>query len=80
MIKLVLCPGWVTSKYDNDFHFVTADILACLYGVPLDKCLVRPPINDPLYLEWRGQINYLYLGPRYHGDYDLVTVLLEQST
>ncbi len=36
----VLCPGWVRSPNDGDEHFISAPMLAQLYGVPMELCSV----------------------------------------
>jgi hypothetical protein len=41
-IKYLLFPGLVISRVDGDSHFVGAQELASLYGVPLEQCAVRP--------------------------------------
>lgn len=73
--RYVLCPGWVTSKNDGDRHYITAEQLAQLYGVPMAECLVYAPQKWwPASLLRREQERcqeLTRLEPRYDGDYRL---------
>jgi len=67
VIKYALYPGYVTSKYDGDFHYISANMLLTLYGVLPEQCA----LFDPEYPEkTRGLIE---LRPQYHGNYTLPT-------
>jgi hypothetical protein len=33
--RIIICPGYVRSKYDAEEHFISAEQLAGLYGVNL---------------------------------------------
>ncbi len=69
-----LYPGMVTSKTDGDWHFIDANVLAMLYGVPLAKCVVvrLSDYNDPSRREFvRRAEKLIPLRPRYDGNYKL---------
>ena len=74
-VKYVLCPGVVTSMHDGQRHFITAEGLAQLYGVPMEACLIHNP------QEWWPQSYHrqaedrqrglIRLAPKYDGNYTL---------
>lgn len=59
VLKYHVVPGWVTSKYDGDRHFISAHELIRLYEVDPREC-TRDPIKG---------LGLIRLTPRYHGDY-----------
>lgn len=65
MTRYVLHPGWVTSKFDGDRHFIEGPTLARLYGVNILDCVF---IDELQYREQEGDI---HLFPQYSGDYTL---------
>jgi hypothetical protein len=59
--RFVIHPGWVTSRTDGDRHFITAPVLARLYGV-----------RDYVVADQRGhrpEPGDVDLYPRFDGDY-----------
>lgn len=68
--KYMLHPGRVISKKDGDEHYIQADQLARLYGVPLNECLIVPA-GDALYGANLERTDVIHLHPRYSGDYTL---------
>ncbi len=68
--KYALYPGFVTSEYDGERHYITASRLATLYGVDMDKCIVI----DTQYDKHRYNGQLIDLKPRKNGDYDLEKV------
>lgn len=71
----VLCPGFVTSKYDGQTHYIGPMQLARLYGVDVRECLIYEPApwwTRSYYMKAEEEGRGLpRLRPRYHGDYDL---------
>lgn len=63
--KFILVPGWVTSKSDDERHFVDINRLAALYGLQPGEYTgsTVPAERRRLPKHW------IELGPRYHGDY-----------
>ena len=64
----VLCPGPVASRNDRDWHHISAQQLARLYGVKMRDCITM----SETFREQPG-VKYVYLKPRYSGDYRLPT-------
>lgn len=62
--RIFLCPGWVTSKTDGQDHYINADALAKLYGVPLNTCFQEDAAT-------RATRHDVRLYPSFHGDYTL---------
>jgi hypothetical protein len=65
--KYLVIPGYVTSQYDGDRHWVSALRLMHLYGVDPRLCVVQ-------YREFPGRIHdtsLICLEPRHDGDYRL---------
>lgn len=62
--KYVLCPGYISSRYDADEHFISAHRLAELYGIPMKDCYVE----DHTRVNTNGLIR---LHPQYDGNYEL---------
>lgn len=73
--KYLVCPRMITSKNDNDRHYISAPRLMELYGVSPSECLVMPDYhpNSPEWHQYeRGDFDDLIrLSPRYNGDYVL---------
>ena len=69
MIRFLLCPGNIPSKNDKQWHYVSAQRLAALYGVPMSECRVRPELEHRH--GWDGSPGLIVLEPRYHGDYEV---------
>jgi hypothetical protein len=71
MKRFVICPGHVISQSDGDRHFISAGQLMRLYKVNMKECIVlrddgsKPPGYRPDH-DWS---RYIFLKPRYHGDY-----------
>lgn len=63
--KYLLCPGYVISQNDGDRHFIGADELARLYGVPMSEC----SIFDERIQMIRNTDGLIQLHPRSNGDY-----------
>jgi hypothetical protein len=64
--RYMLHPGYVFSQTDGDRHWVSADRLADLYGVPMGQCCIERCPTDGLR---RGGL--IHLTPRTDGDYTL---------
>lgn len=75
--RYLLCPGTVTSRTDGDRHHITADMLARLYRVPMDECVVMPDCGrerfpcERLRLIERCEVggDLIMLRPRADGNY-----------
>ena len=74
-IKYVLCPGHVRSRNDGDVHFISAGVLARLYGVSIRQCVVQPDIGRPEHRGFTPPENTTYLRPRHDGDYRLPVIV-----
>ena len=68
MIKYVVYPGYVRSKYDGDRHYITAKQLIKLYEVNPLKCHIVD-FNQPKTYRGKDFRPYISLIPRYNGDY-----------
>ncbi len=66
--RYVLCPGWIMSKNDGDWHYIGAAKLAHCYGVNLRNCLIKLPGQTLHPGFYTGMV---FLEPRYDGDYRL---------
>lgn len=66
--KYALHPGFVNSKTDGERHFITATMLAKLYGVKITECLVCRA-DHPSYGNNNKEL--ISLSPREDGNYDL---------
>lgn len=73
--KYALHPGWVTSRYDREQHYITAGALAELYGLKPDQYVVWIFPNN-IGCEWS---NYIHLYPKYHGDYKKINHSTEKD-
>jgi len=60
--KFVLLPGYVTSQYDGQDHYISAGQLMKLYKVRQEECVIWDPYNS--------YIGLTFLGPRYDGQYE----------
>lgn len=69
--KYVLCPGFITSKTDGDWHFISAQQLAELYRVPMSECVTMPDMSDPRNRNWYKPQGAIELRPKYSGNYTL---------
>jgi hypothetical protein len=71
--RYVLCPGWIISRIDGDFHYIGAAKLARYYGVNLRDCLIELPKQKlhPLGLPPGFYTGMVFLKPRLDGDYRL---------
>ncbi|EHM1384145.1 hypothetical protein KFS98_003632 [Salmonella enterica] len=78
-ILFVLCPRGVESKNDGQIHHISAVKLIELYGL---KKQDKTMLMDSVWSNYRSReeferihkergIKIVYLGPRYHGNYDL---------
>ena len=65
MSRYVLHPGYIFSKSDGDRHFIGAERLASLYGLPLAKCIIATRGG------YRKQDGDIHLYPDYDGDYNI---------
>jgi hypothetical protein len=75
MTKYAVHPGYVTSKTDDDRHFIGAEQLMELYGVSPADCVVIP-WDHPAPARLDGRI---HLYPRYNGDYEWIRRKENQS-
>lgn len=60
-MKYALYPGYVISQHDGDRHYITPEMLASLYQVPMSECVINPESTEGL----------IVLRPRYDGNYKL---------
>lgn len=65
--KYGICPSYVQSKNDGEWHFVTAPQLIRLYGVNSHECVVLVDESD---ISFRGK-DLILLAPRTDGDYTI---------
>lgn len=66
-MRYVLHPGYITSKVDDQLHFISGPALVRAYGI--DVKTDRYIFGDvPHYREEHGDI---HLHPRFDGDYTL---------
>jgi len=66
--KYAVYPGWVVSQHDGEYHYITADELIRLYGVPYSECVV---IRDKISLTGRDVSQLIALRPKYKGNYTI---------
>ena len=65
--RIILHPGYVTSKTDGERHYIGAGRLADLYGVNIIRCVILARDED-----WRGfhdRKGDHHLYPREDGNY-----------
>ena len=71
MKRYIVIPGYVKSKTDGDFHYISSDKLIRLFKVKPDECYLMN-LED---YERRKHMNQLkdlkVLSPQYDGDYSL---------
>ena len=68
MKKYICIGGNISSKTDNDIHYISPQRLAELYQVNPDECYFAKDDNDNILLALRVE-ELIGLRPRYHGDY-----------
>ena len=73
MIRYILCPGEIESKYDGQIHYIGPMQLARLYEIDIRDCEIYEPAPwwTPSYFK-EFEVKYKdipRLYPRYHGDY-----------
>ncbi len=67
MLKYILFPGNITSKNDNQIHYISASMLIKLYKVNPKECIeFSRTINEKEYQ------NLIELHPRYDGNYKVI--------
>lgn len=67
--KYLVCPGWVISQTDGNWHYIGAKQLIELYGVKEKECIV-PITGDPETIrKMASESNFKRLVPRPRGDY-----------
>jgi len=70
-IKYLVKPGYVTSQYDGDTHFVTFSQLIRLYGVKSNECINADTMQMTGNKDgWEDDL--IVLEPRYDGEYEEV--------
>ena len=71
--RYVLCPGYVISRTDGQRHWVGAEQLRRLYGVPARECVTYPQGEgieaDIRRRIWCAPPESVELRPRHDGDY-----------
>jgi len=68
--RVILCPDFVRSKSDGDRHFISASMLARLYGVlPTDIVRVKNSSKPEMPQDQMLHEGWVELWPRYEGDY-----------
>lgn len=65
MIKYLICPGWVTSKMDNDRHYISEHQLISLYKVNPLECRIMPKDDRG----FKVDDSLIILSPDYSGKY-----------
>ena len=68
--KYALVPGKIISNTDGDEHFISASMLASLYGVPLDECIV---------IDYRQTLTGRHLATQRAKDAGLIILTPQQS-
>lgn len=68
-VRYVLHPGWITSKSDGQYHYITAHRLAELYGVPMRYCTIQWNVEHPNYRPIHEQPDDIHLFPLFDGSY-----------
>lgn len=63
----MLHPSDVISKVDGDKHFISADMLAKLYGVHPRRCVISSALT-------KRAKGFIHLYPQSSGNYDLSAV------
>lgn len=66
-----LHPGYVLSQYDGDEHYISAAVLADLYGVDLVKCHIVDSRRPSTMVGLRDNPDAIHLFPRYDGGYTI---------
>jgi hypothetical protein len=66
--RYVLCPGWIISKNDGGWHYISAAKLARCYGVNLRDCLIELPRKSR---RFQAHEKMVFLNPRFDGNYRL---------
>lgn len=64
-MRFILHPGYVTSIYDSERHYITGPQLAMLYRVPYNVCI---DASNEGYVLMDGDV---HLHPRHDGKYDI---------
>jgi hypothetical protein len=67
--KYIICPMYVTSKYDGDWHYISTSELISLYNVKPNECICA---NNPGKLYGLRGYKFWYLWPLNSGDYESV--------
>ena len=67
MIKYILFPGPVISKYDGDLHYITASQLCELYNVNPMECITYN--SDTMNKKEIIKSGLKQLYPKYNGNY-----------
>ncbi len=71
MKKYLICPGYIKSKTDNDYHYINGTTLINLYKVNPNECLIYH-----LGAHYGCDLSQLVpLYPRDNGDYEIKNVL-----
>jgi hypothetical protein len=68
MIKNLIYPGWVKSKYDGDWHYITGGELIRLYKLPHSECKII--LDEERDLRGINKEDYNHYYPSYHGLYN----------
>uniref|UniRef100_A0A6H1ZK90 Uncharacterized protein n=1 Tax=viral metagenome TaxID=1070528 RepID=A0A6H1ZK90_9ZZZZ len=69
MKKYIVYPITITSRSDNDRHYITAGQLIELYKVKASECIVVRNEQDERCI--KNTHKFIALYPRYNGDYSL---------
>jgi hypothetical protein len=67
----VLCPGFVTSRFDGDRHWISASRLAQLYNIDYKTAHVYTYSSKDL--GWAWPEDAIFLHPQSDGNYTLPT-------
>ncbi len=68
-LKVIIHPGNIPSKHDNEIHFISAGKLIELYGVLKTDAIVIEDWNVPETENYREHDGWLHLFPLYEGNY-----------
>jgi hypothetical protein len=64
--KYILHPGNILSKNDGQLHHISPPVLARLYGVRMDRCVVFEKM-----MRYKYPPDWVHLWPSYDGNYEL---------
>jgi len=70
--KYLVCPGWIRSVTDGDWHYVGVENLIKLYGVKKEECVIPITGDSETIRKMAKNSNLTRLVPRPRGDYPTI--------